>query len=168
MSISTVAPCREPVPNKNGPLREALKRGGKPNMGYRMVHELVKSKSAPPNIKWTHQMWKEAQLGRLSRCRKKLTGNPIALKAERPNHVWCVDFIHDACLNGSKLKILSDVDEFTPDCLSHEVDTGLNARRVPEVLAPLMESHGARSFFAAPMAPDSLRGCWRCSFRNLV
>lgn len=156
MSISTAAPYREPVPNKDGPLREALQRVWRSNMGYRMAHELVKGDFAPLNIKRTHRVWKEAQLGRLKRYRKKRTGNPIALKAERPNQVWCVDFIHDACLNGSKLKILSVVDEFTRECLALEVDTRLNARRVREVLAPLMDFHGAPTFLRSDNGPEFL------------
>ncbi len=59
-----------------------------------------------------------------------------------------MDFIHDACLNGSKLKILSVVDEFTRECLALEVDTRLNARRVREVLLPL---------FAMGRAPEFVR-----------
>jgi transposase InsO family protein len=125
-------------------------------MGYRMAHELVKSDFAPLNIKRTHRVWKEAQLGRVKRYRKKRTGAPIALKAEAPNHVWCVDFIHDSCLNGSKLKILSVVDEFTRECLALEVDTRLNARQVRHVLAPLMESRGAPGYLRSDHGPEFL------------
>jgi transposase InsO family protein len=146
MGVSTAEPYREHVPDRDSPLREALHRVWRPNMGYRIAHALVVPEFAPLNVKRTHRVWKEAKLGRLKRYRKKRTGNRVALAAESPNHVWCVDFIHDACLNGSKLKILSVVDEFTRECLALEVDTRLNARRVRDVLAPLIEGRGAPVF----------------------
>lgn|GEM_PF-6942769 len=80
----------------------------------------------------------------------------MALRAEFPGHVGCVDFIHDACLNGPKLKILSVVDEFTRECLALEVGTRLNARRVREVLAPLMASHGAPRLLRSDIGPEFL------------
>jgi transposase InsO family protein len=156
MGVSTAAPYREPVPDKDGPLREALQRAWRPNMGYRLAHDLVKEEFSPLNIKRTYRAWKEAKFGRMKRYKKKRTGSGIALKAEFPNHVWCVDFIHDACLNGSKLKILSVVDEFTRECLALEVDTRLNARRVREVLAPLMESRGAPVYLRSDNGPEFL------------
>ncbi|MBS1703654.1 MAG: IS3 family transposase [Armatimonadetes bacterium] len=107
---------------------------------------LVKNEFEPLNIKRTHRVLKELRLGRLKRYRKKRTGNSAALQADRPNHVWCLDFVHDSCLNGAKLKILSVVDEFTRECLALEVDTRLNARRVQEVLSPVMAERGAPAF----------------------
>lgn len=156
LSISTAAPYRAPAPSRDSPLRDALQRVWRPNMGYRMAHALVKPEFEPLNIKRTHRVWKDAKLGRSKRYRKRRTGNPVALRAEFPGHVWCVDFIHDACLNGSKLKILSVVDEFTRECLALEVDTRLNARRVREVLAPIMASRGAPRFLRSDNGPEFL------------
>lgn len=67
-----------------------------------------------------------------------------------------MDFVQDACLNGSKLKILSVVDEFTRECLALAVDTRLNSRRVREVLAPLMESRGAPAYLRSDNGPEFL------------
>jgi len=50
MGISTAAPYREPAPRKDGPLRDALQRVWRPNMGYRMAHALVKSEFERLNI----------------------------------------------------------------------------------------------------------------------
>ncbi len=41
------------------------------------------------------------------------------MSAETPGQVWCLDFCFDACLNGTKLKVLAIVDEFTRECLAH-------------------------------------------------
>ncbi|MBN9500904.1 MAG: hypothetical protein J0H02_03885 [Armatimonadetes bacterium] len=93
-----------------------------------MAHAFVTQEFDPLNVKRTHRVWRELKLGRVKRYRKRRTGNSIALKAEHPNHVWSVDFIHDACLNGSKLMILSVMDEFTRECLALEVDTRPGSR----------------------------------------
>ncbi|MFV0444903.1 MAG: hypothetical protein ACK5Q5_15125 [Planctomycetaceae bacterium] len=38
-------------------------------------------------------------------------------KAKHNDHVWCWDFVFDPVTNGSMLKCLSIVDEFTRECL---------------------------------------------------
>jgi putative transposase len=146
MGVSSAEPYRAPAPDKDGPLKEALRRVWRPNMGYRMAHALVAPGFAPLNLKRVHRVWREMRLGRVKRYRKRRTGNSVALRAEAPNHVWCVDFVHDSCLNGTKLKILSVVDEFTRECLALEVDARLDARRVRQTLARAIESRGAPRF----------------------
>ena len=115
-------------------------------MGYRMAHAFVKAEFAPLNVKRVHRIWKEERLGRMKRYRKKRTGNSVPFSASLPNQVWTVDFVHDACLNGSKLKILSVVDELTRECLALEVGTKLNSHAVRGVLSPLFERRGAPRF----------------------
>jgi len=144
--ISTRAVYEEPGPDRDAALREALRRVWRPNMGYRMAHALVKEEFAPLNLKRVHRIWKDERLGSKKRYRKKRTGNPVPLSAEHPNHVWTVDFIHDSCLSGTKLKVLSVEDEFTRECLALEVATRINARKVRDVLAPLFADRGAPRF----------------------
>ncbi len=115
-------------------------------MGYRMAHALVKEEFAPLNVKRVHRVWKEERLGRMKRYRKRRTGNTVPLEATGPNQVWTMDFCFDSCLNGTRLKVLSVVDEFTRECLALEVATRINAQQVREVLAPLMKQRGAPKF----------------------
>jgi putative transposase len=135
----------EPV-DRDGPLRERLRSVWRPNMGYRMAHALVKAEFSVLNVKRVHRIWKEEKLGRLKRYRKKRSGDSVPFSASKPNEVWTVDFVFDACLNGTKLKILSVVDEVTRECLALEVDTRLNARRVRGVLSPIMKQRGAPTY----------------------
>lgn len=135
-----------PKPDKDAALKERLAAVWRPNMGYRMAHALVRNEFEKLNVKRVHRVWKEEKLGRMKRYRKRRTGNTIPVEATRPNQVWTVDFIHDSCLNGARLKILSVVDEFTRECLALEVATRINARQVREVLAPLMRERGAPQF----------------------
>ena len=129
--------------NRNEALRDRLRSVWRPNMGYRMGHALVKAEFAPLNVKRVHRIWKEEKLGRLKRYRKKRAGETVPFTASLPNEVWTVDFVFDSCLNGTKLKILSVVDEVTRECLALEVATRINARQVKGVLSPIFERRGS-------------------------
>lgn len=141
--VSSASPYRKPAPDKDAALRERLRAVWRPNVGYRMAHALVRPEFAPLNVKRVHRLWKEEKLGRVKRYRKKRTGNPVPLSAEGANHVWCVDFCFDACLNGTKLKILAVKDEFTKELLALEVATSFRSLKVQRVLEGLFALRGA-------------------------
>jgi transposase InsO family protein len=142
MGISTASPYRNPVPDKDAELREKLKTTWRPNMGYRMAHALVKPEFAPLNVKRVHRIWKQEKLGRMKRYRKKRTGETVPLAATRSNHVWCLDFVFDSCLNGTKLKVLAVKDEFTKECLALEVRTQFRSGDVRRVLESCFAEYG--------------------------
>ena len=62
--------------------------------------------------------------------------------------------LHDACWNGTKLKVLPVVDEFTRECLAIEVATSLPAARVIAVLARLFATHGAPAYLRSDNGPE--------------
>lgn len=144
--ISRRAFALQPAPDRNAGLREALRRVWRPNMGYRMAWGFLREEFAPLNPKRVHRLWKEEGLGRVKRYRKKRTGNTVPLRAEAPNHVWCVDFCFDSCLNGTKLKVLAIVDEFSKELLALEVGTSFKSLKVQSVLARLFAQRGAPQF----------------------
>ena len=83
------------------------------------------------------------------------TGAPaVPPQATHPGHVWTYDFVHDACLNGTKLKLLPVVDEFTRECLAIEVATGLPTERVIRVLDRLFAVHGPPQFLRSDNGPE--------------
>jgi putative transposase len=98
----------------------------RPNMGYRMLHSLLLKVFPEINIKRTYRLCKELRLGRVRRYRKKRTGTPVPYVATMPNDVWTMDIIHDSCMNGARLRILSIIDAFTRECLALEVSTRVN------------------------------------------
>jgi transposase InsO family protein len=143
VGVSTAALYTKPAPDKDALLRERLREVWKVNMGYRFAHALLKDEFAPLNVKRVHRLWKEEKLGRVKRYRKKRTGSSVPLSATAPNEVWCLDFCHDACLNGTKLKVLAIIDEFTRECLALEVATSFKSIRVQRVLSQLFATRGA-------------------------
>jgi len=144
-AVSTASFYRQPTPDRDARLRQRLREVWRPNMGYRMAWALVKDEYAPLNVKRVHRIWKEEKLGRMKRYRKKRTGSSVPLAAAAPNEVWCLDFCHDASMNGTKLKVLAIVDEFTRELLALEVATSFKSLRVQSVLSQLFASRGAPS-----------------------
>ena len=128
-------------------------------MGYRMAHALVQAEFSPLNVKRVHRVWKEAKLSRKRRCKKKRTGKAVPLAAEHANHVWCVDFCHDACLNGTKLKILAVKDEYTRELLALEVGTSLRSVHVRRVLEEVLRRRPAPKFFRSDNGPEFIARC---------
>lgn len=76
------------------------------------------------------------------------------LKAERPNHVWALDFQHDATEDGRELKFLNVVDEFTREALAIEVDRSIDAEETVAVLKRLAAERGAPANIRADNGPE--------------
>jgi putative transposase len=157
--ISSASLYREAAPDRDTALRERLKEVWRPNMGYRMAHALVSAEFAPLNVKRVHRVWRQEKLSRKRRYRKKRTGNTVPCAAIAPNHVWCVDFCHDSCLNGTKLKILAVKDEFTRELLALEVGTSLRSVHVRRVLEEVLRRRPAPKFFRSDNGPEFIARC---------
>jgi transposase InsO family protein len=119
-----------------------------------MAQALVACEFAPLNLKRVRRVWKETRLGRARRCRKRRTGNSVALRAEAPNRVRRVDFVHDSCLNGTKLEIPSAVDEFTRECLALEAAASIKAPKVRSILSSLFASRGEPNCLGSDNGPE--------------
>jgi putative transposase len=133
-------------PDKDAALRDRLRAVWRPNMGYRMAHALVRPEFDPLNAKRVHRIWKQEKLGRMKRYRKKRTGSSVAVSAECAGQVWSLDFCFDACLSGTRLKVLAIVDEFTRECLALEVATSIKSLRVQQELDRLFKERGAPEY----------------------
>jgi putative transposase len=127
-----------------------------PRYGYRRGWALVRRKQKV-NKKRIYRLWRRSRLQvrkhtRNRRRRRNASGSPV--KALYPGHVWTYDFIHDRTLNGTELKVLTVMDEFTREGLAIEVASSLPARRVIMVLASLFEQHGAPQFIRSDNGPE--------------
>jgi putative transposase len=80
----------------------------------------------------------ELRLSSVKRYRKERTETPIPYADSMPNDVWTMDNIHDSCMNGTRLRILIVVDEFTRECLALEVSTRAKSKTVRIVLSRLL------------------------------
>ena len=106
-------------------LRERLRALSRvhPRWGYRRAHAQLLLEGFDLNSKRTQRIWREEGLRVPKRARKRRrlgesTAAADRLSAQRRNHVWALDFQHDATTDGRELKFLDVVDEFTREALA--------------------------------------------------
>jgi putative transposase len=127
-----------------------------PRYGYRRVWALLRRRDRWVNRKHVHRLWKRAklQVRKVTRKRGPARAASIPVQALQPGHVWTYDFLHDHCLNGTPLKVLTVMDEFTREGLAIEVATSLPAQRVLTVLEGLVVTHGRPQFIRSDNGPE--------------
>ena len=74
------------------------------------------------------------------------------------DHVWCWDFVFDRTTNGSPLKWLSIVDEYTRECLTLKVDRGITSEDVIDTLAELFAMRGVPTSIRSDNGPEFVAG----------
>lgn len=145
----------EPREDRNESLRARLRELAKPGVGYRQAWARLGEGFQGVNLKRVYRLWKEEKLQlKRRKTRKITTGATVPTQAERPNHVWCLDFVFDSCLNGTKLKILAVIDEHTRECLALEASTQFTAKGVISVLERAFAQYGVPEFLRSDNGPE--------------
>ena len=142
------------VAQDDAALRAALRRISRerPRWGYRRAHRLLLDDGWELNIKRTRRVWREEGL-RVPRTRRKRqrlgesTVPAARLRAQRPDHVWAIDFQWDQTADGHNLKLLHVVDEFTREALAIECHRRIDADRTVDVLDRLVAERGTAPGF---------------------
>ena len=102
-------------------LREKIKGIAleKRRFGYRRIHMLLKRAGIQVNHKRVYRIYRASGLKVMKRSgRKKALGSGKVIHlATRKNQRWALDFVHDALVNGRKLRLLAIIDIFTRECL---------------------------------------------------
>lgn len=65
-----------------------------------------------------------------------------AVRAEKINQIWSLDFVSDTIWNGRKIRLLSVIDEFSKNCFTLTCDTSIGGARVRRELELLFQIHG--------------------------
>ena len=116
---------REPcVAADDAALRARLRKFSRdrPRWGYRRAHQQLVEEGWAVNRKRVQRLWREEGLKvpRRRRKRQRTGQSTVAgqrLRAQRPDHVWALDFQFDQTADGRVLKLLHIVDEFTREAL---------------------------------------------------
>lgn len=126
-------------------IRELIARY--PRYGYRRISALLR-RNTVVNEKRVRRLWRQHQLQvrRLRRPRRSRTPRLTRLEAAYPGHIWAYDFVEDALADGTALRILTVMDEFTREGLALDVARTTSAERVIGVLAALVAQHGAPAY----------------------
>jgi putative transposase len=117
-----------------------------PRYGYRRISVLV-NRTEKVNQKRIRRLWRRhrLQVKRLVRKRTRRR-RPERLQAAYPGHIWAYDFLEDALVDGTTLRILTVMDEFTREGLALDVALTTSAERVIGVLTALIAQHAAPAY----------------------
>jgi transposase InsO family protein len=130
-----------------------------PRYGYRFITEKLRQEGWSVNAKRIYRLWRREGLKvpEKKRKRRRLGASDNAChrrRAEHKNDVWCWDFIFDRTENGTALKWLSIIDEFTRECLCLKVDRGITSEDVIDTLAELFAMRGVPNHIRSDNGPE--------------
>jgi putative transposase len=125
-------------------IRLATKYG---RYGYKRITSLLKVEGWRVNHKRVERIWRQEGLKVPARQKKRRRlylndGSCIRLRPCWPNHVWAYDFVADRLTDGTKIRFLTVVDEYTRECLALRVGYHLRADDVMDVLTDLFINRG--------------------------
>ena len=111
------------------------------------------------NRKRVQRLWREEGLRVPQRRRKRRrlgesTVPAERLRAERPNQVWAFDFQFDQTADGTVLRLLNIVDEFTREALVMLVERSIDADRTVAILERLVAERGAPEYLRMDNGPE--------------
>jgi transposase InsO family protein len=142
-----------------------------PRYGYRRIWALLRQEGWLVNRKRVQRIWREEGLRVPAQPPKRrrlgVSTVPAArLRAERPNHVWALDFIFDATSDGRPLKALSMCDEFTRENLARRIGRSITSDDVVDALDEASARRGAPEFIRCDNGPEFIAAAIRvwCRF----
>ena len=137
------------VASDDGALRAALRALSRkrPRWGYRRAHARLLEEGWSLNRKRTQRLWREEGLRVPQRRRKRQrlgesTVPASRLRAERPDHVWALDFQYDQTADGRIVKLVHVVDEFTREALEMKCERRIDADSTVVTLDGLVAVRG--------------------------
>ena len=130
-----------------------------PRYGYRFITGKLRQEGWHVNAKRIYRLWRREGLKvpKKKRKRRRLGTSDHAChrrRAEFKNDVWCWDFIFDRTENGTALKWLSIVDEYTRECLALKVDRSITSEDVIDTLAELFAMRGVPRHIRSDNGPE--------------
>ena len=156
------APPR-PRPAEEEKLRRRLREIARahPRWGWKTAHTILRREGWTVNRKRTRRLWRDEGLRRPAPCKRKRTrppGGGELFRAERPNHVWAIDFQFDETADRRRLKLLNIVDEHTREALAMRVGRTCTADDVVAVIERSSPSAVHPRICEWTTAPSSSRG----------
>jgi transposase InsO family protein len=130
-----------------------------PRYGYRFITAKLRQEGWQVNRKRVYRLWRREGLKvpQKKRKRRRLGKSENGCQRRRAlhkDHVWCWDFVFDRTENGSTLKWLSIVDEYTRECLCLKVDRSITSEDVIDTLAELFAMRGVPQHIRSDNGPE--------------
>ena len=158
ISRSALSYKERPKPDEEA-LTERIKTlaGANGRYGYRRITALLHREGKEINIKRVHRIWKSEGLTlpvRRPRRRQYGPKGAVLRKAEYPLHVWTYDILEDRTERGSKLRILTVLDEYTRQSLAIWVGRSISAQTVVQNLKWLFMDRGTPEHIRSDNGPE--------------
>ena len=120
---------------------------GHPRWGYRRAWATLCEEGWGVNRKRVQRLWREEGLRvPVKRRKRQRLGDSavpaVRLRAERPNHVWALDFQFDQTADGRVLKLLNIVDEHTREALAIVAARSITADATAATLDRIVAGRG--------------------------
>jgi len=132
----------------------------RPRWGYRRAWAALRTEGWTVNRNRVEQLWREEGLRVPTRKHKRQrlgasTVPALRLRAERPNHVWALDFQFDETADGKLLKLLNIVDEYTREALAMRTQRRIDADATVATLDQVVAARGrAPAFIRMENGPE--------------
>jgi putative transposase len=156
---STQRLATRPRPAEEEKLRRRLREIARrhPRWGWKTAHSILRREGWTVNKKRTRRLWRDEGLRRPAPCKRKRTrppGGGELLRAERPNHVWAIDFQFDETADRRRIKLLNIVDEHTREALAMRVGRTCDADQLVTVIEALVAERGAPEHLRMDNGPE--------------
>lgn len=128
-----------------------------PRYGYRFITELLRREGWTVSRRKVQRLRRQEGLGvrpAPKKSKRRGSSSTPAVVADRPNAVWCWDFIFDRTEDGRTLKILSLLDEHSRFCVRLRVEATMTAATVVKTLQEAIEEHGAPAALRSDNGPE--------------
>ena len=129
-----------------------------PELGSDKIGRMVRKEGHKVSNKRVRDVRREECLQvpapRKKRSRRGKSTGQHPTKAEKRNHVWSWDFIHDRTVSGGSIRILSLVDEYTRETYELYVDRSIGAHKLCEILGRAIRIHGAPNYIRSDNGPE--------------
>jgi hypothetical protein len=141
----------DPDPDRD--LRDRLRSFAKrhPRWGYRRAHAVLRREGHSVNAGRSSAGGEEGLRVPAKRRKRQRLGDSTTpadrLRAERPDHVWALDYQFDVTASGRIIKMLHDVDEFTRESLADLVEHFIDADGTVACLDKIVGGRGRHPEF---------------------
>ena len=128
-----------------------------PRCGYRRITALLRREGQEVNAKRVQRIRRQEGL-QVRRKQRKLRRLGVSTaqrkRAQRAGEVWSWDFVEDQTENGTRLRVLTVIDEYTREWLAVHLDWSIRSVDVIRVVEAAMKRHGPPEHIRSDNGPE--------------